>query len=358
MRDSKNILIVKLSAIGDVIHTLPVAHALRKSYPDAKISWIVGNKAYKLLENNPVLDEVILFPRAEWKESFKQNKLKTVNKVFNFIKNLREEDFDLAIDLQGLFKSGIVSYLSGADKRIGYSDAREGSTMFYNHRIDPVEEDIAVVDKYLNLVKAIGVDIEEVGFDFKFSSLEEEKVANILKDLKIDNNKKLVAINPFTSWSSKNWLKERYALLADKLIQELNCEVIFTGGPGDRVGIEEIQAKMKEISYNLGGRTNLKELAKLYSRIDAFIGGDTGPMHLAAALGTSVVAIMGPTPAKTHGPYGRGHVVVDSNVECKSCWQRVCDKDLCCMREISVDKVIKAVEEILRGEDYEEDQRG
>jgi len=341
------ILIVKLSAIGDVIHALPTARVLRQNYPEAEISWIVEDKAKDMVLGNPHLDEVIILPKGKWKEEFKEDKWRTLKEVKNFFKGLREKRIDLAIDLQGLFKSGIITYLSGAKRRVGYSDGREGSTLFYNKKVEPREGEIPVVDRYLELIEAVGAEVNEVKFDIEVNENEKDRVDKLLGSLPSSQQKKLVGINPFTSWSSKNWPKEKYAKLAERLVRELDLQVLFTGGSGDREGIDNILEMMEEPAYNLAGKTSLKELAELYSRIDIFVGGDTGPMHLAVAQEVPVVAIMGPTTPERNGPYGEGHVVIQKDLECKNCWQRVCDRDLACMKDIEVEEVLSAIKGLI-----------
>ncbi|SJZ46905.1 glycosyltransferase N-terminal domain-containing protein [Selenihalanaerobacter shriftii] len=345
----KKILIVRLSAIGDVIHALPVARAMRKSYPNSEISWIVEEKAKDLVMDNPNLDRIILLPKAEWKNNFKENKWEALKEAKSFFDDLNEYDFDITLDVHGLFKSGLTTYLSGASQRIGPKNGREGSTIFYNQKVELPKEEIHQIDRNLYLAQGIGAESEEVGFDISISKENEKRIDELFTELSINVDKILIAINPFTSWTSKNWLPERFAHLADKLITELDCEVIMTGGPGDRDGVDDIINLMEEDAgiYNLAGKTNLKELAELYNRVQLFIGGDTGPMHLAVAMSTQVIALMGPTTPTTHGPYGKQHKVIQPDIDCKECWDRVCKQEHICMDKITVDEVFKETKKIL-----------
>ena len=341
----QHILCVRLSAIGDVIHALPIASALRKAYPEAEISWIVQDLAYDLVADNPNLDNVILLPKNRWAAEFKDAKWQTLKKGKQFFSDLKEEyDFDTALDVHGLFKSGLTTYLSGAGRRIGSADGREGSTLFYNHQVTMPEEEMHQIDRNLHLAKALGADGAEVEFDLNLPESVQQHVSQLLEDFEVDQSRQLVAINPFTTWESKNWLPVRYAALADKLIADLGCEVLFTGGPGDREGVVEILGMMGQTAHNLAGKTNLKELAALYTQVDMFVGGDTGPMHLAVAQGTQSVVLMGPTNPKTHGPYGDEHIVIQPEVECKNCWNRVCPRDNhICMERITVRSVYQTI---------------
>ena len=341
----EHILCVRLSAIGDVIHALPIANAIRKAYPAAEISWIVQQKAYDLVVGNPNLDNVILLPKERWRREFKDDKKGTLKEGHQFFIELKEEyDFDLALDVHGLFKSAFTAYLSGADKIIGPRDGREGSTLFYDQQVSLPEGKIHQIERNLHLASAIGAKEDEVSFDIKISKAVKNKIKYLLADLEIEAGQDLIAINPFTSWESKDWLQERYAQLADRLRTALEARVLFTGGPSDKEGVAQIMAAMDEKAHNLAGETNLEELAELYRRLDLFIGGDTGPMHLAVAQGLKSIVLMGPTDPKTHGPYGEEHLVIQPELKCKNCWERDCPKEEhLCMEKIRVEEVFAAV---------------
>ncbi|MGM0470927.1 MAG: glycosyltransferase family 9 protein [Bacillota bacterium] len=338
------ILIIRLSAIGDVIHALPVAKAVRNAYPEAELTWIVESKAEDLIVNNSYLDHVIQLPKAEWKESFKSNKLGTLRRAKEFFDQLKEQQFDLAWDLHGLFKSGLTAYLSGAKLRVGPSDARECSGLFYHEQVELPDRQLHQIERNLLLAQGIGAESDELDYGIRVEPSVKQRVDSLVSDLELDN-RPLVVINPLTSWTAKNWLLERYAKLADQLINELNVEVIFTGGPSDREDVASILDSMSAQPLNLAGETNLQELAELYSRAEIFIGGDTGPMHLAAAMDTTVVTLMGPTTPQTHGPYGKQHTVIQADLSCLECWERACPRDNECMKQISVEEIYQAAKE-------------
>jgi 3-deoxy-D-manno-octulosonic-acid transferase len=346
--EQQHILCLRLSAIGDLIHALPVAKAMRDSYPEAEISWIVERKAYDLVENNPYLDNVILLPKESWREDFKDEKRQTFQQAKQFFADLKEEhDFDLALDVHGLFKSGLTAFLSGASRRVGPADGREGSKLFYNQQVELPEEELHQIDRNLHLAQAVGATSEELSYGLISSEATKKQVEQLLAAESVNRSKQLIAINPFTSWESKDWSRERYVQLADKLVAEFNCEILFTGGPGDRDKVREMIELMDQVAHNLAGETDLKELAELYTRVDLFIGGDTGPMHLAVAQDTKAIVLMGPTNPATHGPYGKQHVVIQPDIDCKNCWNRVCPRDdHLCMEQISVGKVLKAIENV------------
>jgi ADP-heptose:LPS heptosyltransferase len=236
--------------------------------------------------------------------------------------------------------------LSGARRKIGPSDGREGSVLFYKEKIPAPRGKIHQIKRNLYLAGAAGArDVENIDFGIVPSGDDKDSIDNYLRELPA-GGKIITAINPFTTWESKNWFVERWAALADRLIEELNCEVILIGSPSDKAGAERVSALMKENAYNLTGRTSLTELAELYKRIDLFVGCDTGPMHLAAAMGAKVIALMGPTAPETHGPFGEGHIVLQTNLACIECWKKTCPlRTNACMKGISVEDVFNAVKD-------------
>ncbi|MFW5999780.1 MAG: glycosyltransferase N-terminal domain-containing protein [Halanaerobiaceae bacterium] len=345
----RHILLIRLSAIGDVIHALPAAAAVRKAYPRAEISWLVEGKAYGLVEMNPYLDRVIYFPKSEWKRKFKDRKISALCDVRDYFRKLQKYDFDILLDLHGLLKSGIAARFSGTPIRYGPADGREGSTLFYTHKLRLADEALHQVERNLALAEASGGEPGgKPDYGLQIDPAVEERIEKLICEKQGESYPEdpLVAINPYTTWESKNWPGDRYARVGDRLVGEYGCRVVYTGGPGEREGIERILDWMDNEVLNLAGETDLQELAVLYKRADLFIGGDTGPMHLAAAVETPVVAIMGPTLPETHGPYGEGHIVLREELECSGCWKRKCPRNNECLRSITVEDVLRAAAKI------------
>lgn len=334
------ILVTRLSAIGDVIHALPTAYALRQKYPEAQIDWLVEAKAYPLVKLNPYLDNVILLPRQEWREMLSKDFVAAVKSFFGFFKKLKKENYDLNLDLHGLFKSALSSFLAKPKLRIGPADGRELSTLFYQAKIEIPEKKMHQVERNLHLAAALGVKTDELNYGLKMTPVIKSRVNRLFETEEVEQNKELVIINPFTTWESKNWYLDRYFELANRLI-EAGYFVIFTGGQGDRDAIAEFEAAGASF-VNFAGKTSLEELTEIYNRAALYIGGDTGPTHLAAAVELPVIALMGPTDPDTHGPYGEGHTVIqDNSLECIRCWDRHCSRKMQCMKSISVEQVLR-----------------
>lgn len=350
LKKVNKILIIKLSAIGDVVHALPAANIIKRQAPWVELSWIVEDKAASILKSHPAIDKLIILPRQSWQLEFKGKKFTVLNEIIDFFKDLRSYKYDIAFDLQGLLKSGLVTYFSGATFRFGYSDAREGSRTFYNKKFTPPSVGTPVVERYLELIEK-GLGIKGTGVEFRILSTQAEKEKNdlLFDRYDIDNQKKIAVIHPITSWKSKNWPLGSYSLLCDRLIEKNDCQVLFTGSDVDIEKIDLITKKMENKALNLAGKINLRELAELYKRADIFIGGDTGPMHIAAAVDCPVVVIMGPTDAERNGPYGENNVVIrNEELSCLNCWKRECPlghND--CMKKLQPDIVLEAVRTIV-----------
>ncbi|MBW1768896.1 MAG: glycosyltransferase family 9 protein, partial [Deltaproteobacteria bacterium] len=201
------------------------------------------------------------------------------------------------------------------------------------------------IDRYLKVAESLGCDSARWDGHIPVSAPDRRLIDQILVSGGIDK-KPLVAINPIAKWRTKLWRPERFAILADRIRDEMGCEVIFTGSNLDEQIIGDITAMMKARPLNLAGQTNLKELAYFYSRCKLLITTDTGPMHMAAAMGCSVVALFGPTAPWRTGPYGKGHKVIRADVECSPCFKKRCEHTKC-MEEITVEKVFEGVKEVI-----------
>jgi heptosyltransferase-1 len=345
-----NILIVKLSAIGDVIHTLPALNAVRNYCPEANITWLVEEDAASLVIGHRALNRVIVSKRKRWLKALRSlSLLSTIKEVHGFIKVLRDTRYDMILDFQALLKSGILIALARGQRKIGFGkglEHMEHSYIFLNERIPAVDMEIHALTRGMMLLNAIGIPTNEVEYKLPVSNDDWEKVDELIKRHGLIGVKILIAINPVAKWESKLWPKERFARLADMIIDKYDARIVFTGGPEDRPTIQDVMSAMKRRALNLAGQTTLKMLAALYEKTALVISTDTGPMHLAAAMGTPVVAIFGPTAPWRTGPYGSGHRVVRADSECSPCFKRQCET-IDCMHQISVDQVFDAVSKII-----------
>lgn len=334
-----NILIVKLSAIGDVIHTLPSLSALRRLYPAAHITWVVEEAASDLVWGHPLLDRVLIFRRKSWMADVKAGRLRSAWRGFkNFLADLQSRRYDLVIDFHGLLKSSIVVFLSGGERKLGYDSWQEASRLFLTEKI-PEDMNKHAVDRYLDFPRHLGADVDPIEFVLPLTDEAFRRVETIMRKHGL-LKKQFIAISPEALWDTKLWNRRKFATLADAIQQTLKIPVVFTGH--DKEPLDNITAQMVTKAVHLGGQTSLRELACLYSNALLVVTTDSGPMHLAAAVGTPVVALFGPTDPNRTGPYGKGHAVIRTGITCSPCFKKTC-KTRRCMEDIAPEDVLKAV---------------
>ena len=341
------ILIIKLSAIGDVIHTLPFLEVLRRRYPEAAIDWLIEEDASQIIEGHEELDRIVVSRRKAWQRALLRpgKQMETLREIVRFVRELRSREYDLVIDVQGLLKSGLMTGLVKGKRKVGFSGGREGSSLFLTERPFPVNYDQHALDRYLQGAHYLGCETNSWKGDIPIRESDKESIDSLIRENGLQE-RRLVAINPMAKWETKLWDPKKFAVLATRLQNELKCNILFTGSGQDRSILEKIIQAMGTRPMNLAGRTNLKELAYLFSKCDLTVTTDTGPMHLAAAMGCPVVAIFGPTSPLRTGPYGEGHVIVREDLDCAPCFKKTCDH-LSCMGNITVEKVFDAVSKVL-----------
>ncbi len=337
------ILIIKLSAIGDVVQTLPALEALKKTYPDSEITWVVEEAAAGILEGHPLINRLLVSRRKAWHRMLRNplTLVQGLGSIIRFIRELRTIRYDIAVDFQGLFKSGIVIGMARADRKIGFDGTRELSYLFLNERLPAYDIERHALERYLDVVRHLGAKVPSSSCTLPIDQ-EVAAVRQRLEGMKTPG-RPLVVVNPAARWKTKLWLEQNFAELADRLVEEKKAIVIFTGSPDDRAVNDRILSMMREKALNWAGETTLKELAALASLSEFFITTDTGPMHLAAAAGARVVALFGPTAPWRTGPYGEPHIVVRMGIDCSPCFQRKCGRDIKCMAGITVDDVIRSI---------------
>lgn len=333
----KNILIIKMSALGDVMHALPCAAALRELYPNAKIRWIVHPQFAAFVPQPPYVDEVIYFD----KQAFTKMPIKEKIKAFLHMRSfLRSFKFDLVIDLQGLFKSAVVAWMTGCKNKIGYNDMREGSG-FISKAVHGANDKGHIVQQYLDVIRYLGSKVEEPFFPMPELPEEKEKMQQLLKEsfpkaVKED----LAVLVPGAGWVTKEWPAEYFIKLAQYLIKQ-GKYIILAGGKAEIEKCEQIEVALpKDEVLNLAAKTNLKELAALMGSVGLCIGGDTGPVHIAAAMDCRIIALFGASSGHRAGPYGKKVTIISTTEECAPCFKRKCPLNKNCMEKITVADVI------------------
>lgn len=340
MSTGPRILIVKLTAIGDVIHAMPVACALREKFPDAYIAWLAEGRAGDLLAGHRAIDRRIVAPRR-W--------IKSPSAVWHLRRQLRGQQFDIALDLQGLTKSAVAAWLSGARRRIGFGGelGRELSTWLNRQRVVP--KSAHVVDRYLELLAPLGIEDPAVRFQVPRFPDAATNVERFLARTRLVGP--LAVINPGAGWPSKRWPADRLGVVAKYLGERQDVpSVVVWAGDEERQWAEEIVALAAGHAH-LAPPTSLAELAELARRACLFVGADTGPLHLAAAVSTPCVGLFGPMPAQRNGPYGAQHIAIQrAHMDgCTSRQRRTATNAT--MLAISVDDVTAACDSILARRD-------
>lgn len=343
MEEYKAILIVKMSSLGDVIHSLPTLAAIRHNWPNAKIVWTVHEAFSGVLPGKPWVDEVLYIDKK---------KLKSISYLLTLRKQLHAYHFDIAIDLQGLMKSALVTLVSGAKRRVSYWEAREGSR-FINEPLVGKHQYGHVIERYLDVVRCLGGKVDQI--EFPLVDLE-EATKSVQEKLVKEGflGKHYAILTPATRWVPKDWPLYRYAAIGDKLL-EAGYEVVLLGGPDDALKGQELQGYAKGQFINMMGKTSLHEMMALIKDCALFISGDTGPLHMANAMQVPLVALYGPTYPGRLGPYGNDRATVIVSPTSKATMEQMKTDDAETMKDISVDMVWKAVEELLclGGNDHE-----
>lgn len=336
-------MLVQLGDIGDVVLTTPCIRALRENYPRARIVVVVWGKAAELLEDCPWLDQVIAVTKSSrsiWEEPRVQ---------IDFFRRLRSLHCDLAIDLRTGTRGAIMAFLSGASQRIGFY-AEDGElwrnrlfTGLLKREYTPGQH---VVDYLLCLLAAFGISTEQRIPALAVVADKQEKIRLLLEREGILQDKKIVAVQPFSLWQYKEWGKEKYIDLIRWLMAEYGVAVIVTGAAGEKDRTEEIIRGCGAGCYNFAGKTSIATYAALLQKCRLFIGVDSAGLHIAAAVGTPTIGIFGPSSPVSWAPVGRQHLMVQKNLPCVPCRQKGCDngEKSRCLDELSLEEVQTRIE--------------
>jgi len=302
----KNILIIKPSSLGDVVLALPALSALRKSFPDANISWLIRPEFAPLIQNHPHLTDIILFDRKFLGKAWYH--VGAFGSLVSLISRLRQSKFDAVIDLQGLFRTASLAWLSGCKKRLGMANARELARIFYTHRITQDEDCIHLVDYYLKIIRTAGASETQVQFVLPQDPAAAGSISTLLTSHNIKPDSYVVFV-PGSARSDKCWPIQRFAALADKISSQFHLSIVATGTASETSIVENLKALTNVPITNFAGLTNLTELIALLRAARLVVSNDTGPGHIAAALGAPLVLIFGPTNPARVAPYGRSRCV-------------------------------------------------
>lgn len=309
---AERIALIKLSSLGDVVHALPVAATLKAARPGARLTWIVERREAAVLQDHPTLDEVIVIDTRRWRQARTPRALAALGRdVAAARRYLRAGRFDVALDLQGLIKSGLLAAATGAARRIGFDRRwrREplGAVFTNESVVPPVERH--VVEQYLALLRPLGITTPRLEFTLPTVPTAETRMEEWLAGAGLKPRQRLVVLNPGAGRADKRWPVARFAELAERLAQDAGAHVVVAWGPGEESAAGAIVAGAGSAGPRalLAPPTDLHELIALLRRASVMVAADTGPLHLAAALGTPCVGLYGPTAPARNGPYGAAH---------------------------------------------------
>jgi len=334
MTDSvRRILLIKPSSLGDIVHAMPTLAVLRERFPQAEVTWLVKRQWAPLVQVIAGVDRVCVVD---------QGMMGWLGRV----PELRAARFDLVVDLQGLFRSGAMARLTGCGRRVGFANAREGSPLFYTKRVAVPSASMHAVDRYLLVAEALGAARPtEPTFDFMERPENREAVETMLARAGIAPSSAWVAMNVSARWETKRWPPQHFAEAADRLAERYGVQVVLMGGPAERPESLAVMERMRTKAVDLTGQTPVGWLPGLLRRASLLLTNDSGPMHIAAAVETPVVALFGPTDPIRTGPYGQGHVVLSYAVECRPCLRRECTRPVAleCLTAVQPEEVVQAV---------------
>ena len=331
----QRILILLFGAIGDVTRALPLLTRVRRGYPQAHIAWAVEPAAAPLLEAHPALNEVVLYNRSQGPGQF-----------WPFLQTIRQKHFDLVLDLQRHAKSGLVSLWSRAPVRLGFhrQNTKEGNWLCNTHTLDPVPDFSLKLWQYLRFADALGLPDDGVQFDLRLQAEEERYIDTVLA----------ATPQPYATfflgsrWPSRFWFPTATARVARTLQQEYGMGTVLIGGQAEVPFASQVSAALGETkATDLSGKTRVRDLIGIFSRTRLSIGPDSGPMHIAAAVGTPVISLWGATSPIRSAPWGSEDFVLCGPAACSPCYTRDCKIERACMQRITPEQVLEKARYIL-----------
>ena len=360
LRTVRRLAILRLSSIGDVTHALPISAALKETFPDLELTWIVEEMSAEIVMGNPYLTEVIVIPRSRWKKG-RLSSPQVWREYVAFLAGLRRRRFDVTLDLQGYAKSALMVLATGAKHRYGWWRLRDGANLV-SKSLPRRAESLHRVDWFLDVARAFGAGTEKVRFPLHVPEEARTRVESLLSAGNIQPGKAYAVLNPAVGNETRRWGAGRYAELAIGIAKEFGLPSVLIGSGKDSTLNAEVRALATEANgwpasvappLNLAGQTGLKELAAVLERCAVHVCGDTGSAHIAAALERPVVALFGPTDPAMAGPWGQSDNVLARREFCTAeCNVRHCAVDARiarCLSEISVRDVLEKVGANLNG---------
>jgi ADP-heptose:LPS heptosyltransferase len=358
---AKRILIMRVGAFGDILMGTPLLAALRQAYPDAHLTWIVEHSEVQAIDANPYIDEYLRWDGAFWKKMLRRGLYPLwLARALAFQKQLRDRRYDVFVSFQPeewplLVRGADAAITVGVFdtfRRYYRATRTSANTRLYTHPYAYPDLPDHRIDQYLLTLKALGLPSkQEFPMSMGFTAEDQESAANVLAGAGVSPSERLVILAPMTTWPTKCWPGERYAMLGDALVRQHGCRIVIIGSRKEQAAIEEIAARMQTPPLLAVGTLSFREMAALIARAALVVSGDTGPMHVAAALQVPQIALFGPTSAKWYGPRGGRALTLAHDVPCGPCDQKYCpntgEDHMRCMRLLSVPEVLEAAGALL-----------
>lgn len=368
----KRILIVRLSAHGDTVQTLPLLNALKEKDPHCLIGWLTETAAAPLLENHPLIDHLHVANRKKW---LKNPSLSSLSEFTRLVNSLKSVHYDVSIDVQGLLKSAVWPKLAGINTRWGNKDARENATWFYTHTLNPhriTDKDTPAILRYTEFADALyhpvsltswplpedkkQEKLNQIQFSLpKVTTDTQQRIQVLLSSVKKDQP--TIAIAPSTMWQSKHWPEQYWQELLQLVLNKISCNLLILGTPADqalnnRIMTPALKQKKRNL-IDLTGKTQLGDLYALLQHLDIFIGSDSALLHIADAVSHTqaspyIIGLYGPTSPNRTGPIQNRHTPISTSLDCQPCFKRICPLQTdACMKELAPIQVLEAIEQQL-----------
>lgn len=334
--DAKRICVIKPSAFGDVVQSLPLLPALRERFPAAEISWVINRELSDLVSSHPQLTHTIPFDRrGSWSH------------WGGLLRELRRQRYDLVFDLQGLLRTGIMAAATGARHRVGLETAREGSHLACRYIVPETGRDVPAHARYWRVAESLGLAATPARTILPVPQQELNWANQEFSRL----GRPVMAVHPGARWVTKRWPVEKFAVVAGKAIRQYGFSIVIVGGPAERTVGMQLEQLLQRLAparsvLNFTGRTTLKQLGALLSSADLLLTNDSGPMHLAAGLGTPVLGVFTCTSPELSGPPGAHHELIATQVKCAASYKKRCPcrgrRHMACMDELATERVSQA----------------
>ncbi len=334
---ARRICLIKPSALGDIVQSLPIVHAIRYRFPSASIAWIINDQLAPLIDGHGIVDQVIPFERNR----FHSIDAKSRQGIRQLAQSLAKYRFDLVIDLQGLLRSAMLGLATKAPIRIGLASAREGANYTYTHIAQDGPFETNAVDRYWSVARLLGAG----GIDKSFELGLTESEKGWAREKLLRFPRPWLAIHPGAKWITKRFPAEKFAQAARQWSNSQRGTVIAVGAPGDQVLAQTMRDELAhQPMLDLVGQTNLRQLAGLLAEVDLLMTNDSGPMHLAAAVGTPTISVFTCTSPIRSGPFGVGHQFLQTSISCRASYQKECSHRSC-MKELAADQLVPLLDQ-------------